>query len=259
MAVVPQVVVTRRKKSASDLNDPNKGFPTEDVDEYKGVFEYFDSAGKGVITAKQLGTTLRSLKPIPDENHVRQQICRVEENLKGVCSFEDFLESIHTTIRAAKKRQHRKTMYTNISEDRKSEIRDAFDMFDYDNDQTISLDELQSVMSSCGIYITEEEARDILKEFDTEHTGGNLSFEDFLKLMSTKETGELNSEIKEAFKFFDKDGDGSITAEEVKTVMAALGEELTDNEILEMIKEADSNGNGCVCYEDFLKMITGNQ
>lgn len=257
MAAVSTDGVVRRKKSTSDIADPNKGFPPEDVEEYRSVFNYFDTEKKGVITSNQLATTLRSLNPIPDECHIQKQVNRVNDSLNGVVKFEDFLESLHTTIRAQNKRTHRKTMYTNMTEERISEIRDAFDMFDYDNDQTISLEELQSVMNSCGIYITDQEAQDIMDEFDTNESGGNLTFDDFLKLMSTKETGELNSEIKEAFKFFDKDGDGSITFDELKTVMNALGEDLSDNDILEMVREADGTGTGTVNYEDFLTMITG--
>lgn len=252
MLNTPQVVM--RRNSFTKIE--NKGFQQEDVEEYKAVFQYFDSAGEGVITSKQLATTLRSLKPVPDEKYIQKEVCKINKNTKGVCDFEQFLECLHTTIRAQTKRQRRKTIYTNISDERRNEMKDAFDMFDYDNDGTISLGELQTVMASCGIYITEDEARDILNEFGAVN-GGNLNFDEFLALMSTKESGEVNSEITEAFKFFDKDGDGLITADEVKTVMVALGEDVTDGDIFEMIKEADTNGSGSVCYQDFLKMMTG--
>lgn len=53
----------------------------------------------------------------------------------------------------------------------------------------------------------------------------------------------------QAFYVFDKDGDGKISAEELKHVMLNLGEKLTDEELDEMIKEADIDGDGEVNYE----------
>lgn len=54
---------------------------------------------------------------------------------------------------------------------------------------------------------------------------------------------------------FDKDGNGKISQQELKLVMKNLGENLTDEEINEMIREADDNGDGEVDYEEFVKMM----
>lgn len=48
---------------------------------------------------------------------------------------------------------------------------------------------------------------------------------------------------------FDKDGNGYISAAELRHVMTNLGEKLTDEEVEEMIKEADIDGDGQVNYE----------
>jgi len=52
----------------------------------------------------------------------------------------------------------------------------------------------------------------------------------------------------QAFKFFDQDGDGTITAKELRECMKKLGEELSEDEIGEMLKEADADGNGEIEY-----------
>ena len=49
---------------------------------------------------------------------------------------------------------------------------------------------------------------------------------------------------RQAFSFFDQDGDGTITADELCMCMKKLGEELSKEEIEEMVKEADADGNG---------------
>ena len=48
---------------------------------------------------------------------------------------------------------------------------------------------------------------------------------------------------------FDKDGNGFISAAELRHVMTNLGEKLTDEEVDEMIREADIDGDGQVSYE----------
>ena len=60
---------------------------------------------------------------------------------------------------------------------------------------------------------------------------------------------DTEEEIREAFKVFDKNGDGFISAAELRHVMTNLGEKLTDEEVDEMIREADIDGDGKVNYE----------
>jgi hypothetical protein len=49
---------------------------------------------------------------------------------------------------------------------------------------------------------------------------------------------------------FDKDGSGFISAAELRHVMTNLGEKLTDAEVDEMIREADIDGDGQICYDE---------
>ena len=48
---------------------------------------------------------------------------------------------------------------------------------------------------------------------------------------------------------FDKDGNGFISAAELRHVMTNLGEKLTDEEVDEMVREADIDGDGQINYE----------
>lgn len=51
------------------------------------------------------------------------------------------------------------------------------------------------------------------------------------------------TEFKEAFKLFDKDGDGTITTKELGTVMRSLGQNPTEAELQDMVNEVDEDGN----------------
>jgi calmodulin len=73
---------------------------------------------------------------------------------------------------------------------------------------------------------------------------------EFLELMTKKYMQvDLESDIKEAFKMFDRDGNGVISADELRFMMTNLGEKLTDEEVEEMLREADVNGDGQVDYQ----------
>lgn len=80
---------------------------------------------------------------------------------------------------------------------------------------------------------------------------GNIDFPEFLTMMQKKLSSRSDSEeeVREAFKVFDKDCNGFISASDLKQVMNNLGEKLTDEDINEMIKEADHDGDGQVNYE----------
>ena len=68
--------------------------------------------------------------------------------------------------------------------------------------------------------------------------------------MKDRDTEE--DEIREAFRVFDKDGNGYISAAELRHVMTSLGEKLTEEEVEEMIIEADTDGDGQLNYEGLL-------
>ena len=117
---------------------------------------------------------------------------------------------------------------------------------------------------------TEAELRDMIDEVDADGNG-TIDFPEFLAmLVRMTRVLDAEAEIKEAFKKFDKDGNGYISAAELRHVMTSLGalllihlrplvlvlrsplrigEKLTDQEVDEMIREADVDGDGQIDYD----------
>ena len=75
-------------------------------------------------------------------------------------------------------------------------------------------------------------------------------FTKFVELKLVQDT-DSEEELKEAFKVFDKDQNGFISAAEVNIIMTCL----YDEEVNEMIREADEDGDGQVNYEEFVRMM----
>lgn len=60
---------------------------------------------------------------------------------------------------------------------------------------------------------------------------------------------DSDAELRAAFEVFDKDGSGTINAQELFQVMKSIGEDFTEAQIDEMLKEADHDGNGTIDCE----------
>ncbi|EFJ14591.1 hypothetical protein SELMODRAFT_120223 [Selaginella moellendorffii] len=140
-------------------------------------------------------------------------------------------------------------------EERNKEFKEAFSLFDKDGDGCITTSELAVVMRSLGQNPSEAELREMIDEVDVDGNG-TIDFQEFLNLMARKmKDTDTEEELKEAFKVFDKDRNGLISCAELRDVMINLGEKLTDEEVEEMIREADMDGDGHVNYDEFVKMM----
>ncbi|XP_070538780.1 calmodulin [Ptychodera flava] len=148
------------------------------------------------------------------------------------------------------------TTTDDMSEEQLKEFKEAFALFDKDGDGTITTKELGTVMRSLGQNPTEAELQDMINEVDADGNG-TIDFQEFVVMMAKKmKETDQEEELREAFRVFDKDGDGFISADELRHVMRNLGEQLTDDEIEEMIREADADGDGQVNYEEFVTMMS---
>lgn len=146
-------------------------------------------------------------------------------------------------------------MTDHLTEEQIAEFKEAFQIFDKDGDGLITTKELGTVMRSLGQNLSEEELKTMIEEVDTDKSG-TIDFQEFLGLMAwkMKET-DIEEELVEAFKVFDRDGNGLISAHELRFVMSTSGEQLTEEDIEEMIREADENGDGYIDYEEFVRMM----
>ena len=142
-----------------------------------------------------------------------------------------------------------------LTEEEKLEIKEAFDLFDTDGSGVIDAKELKVAMRALGFEPKKEEVRKLIAEVDKDGSG-TIDFSEFLDMMTSK-MGERDSkeEILKAFRLFDDDETGKISFRNLKRVARELGETMSDNELQEMIDEADMDGDGEINQDEFLRIM----
>ncbi|CAI8508471.1 hypothetical protein FOG51_02130 [Hanseniaspora uvarum] len=146
-------------------------------------------------------------------------------------------------------------MSNNLTEEQIQEFKEAFTLFDKDNNGTISKQELSTVMRSLGLSPSEQEVTDLMNEIDL-NGNKSIEFSEFLTLMSRQlKQNDSEMELLEAFKVFDKNGDGYISSAELKHVLTSIGEKLSDAEVDEILKEV-ADGQGQINIEQFAEILS---
>ena len=127
----------------------------------------------------------------------------------------------------------------NLTDEQIAEFKEAFQIFDKDGDGSITTKELGTVMRSLGQNPSDDEIRQMIIDVD-EDKSETINFKEFLGLMAKKmKENDSEDELIEAFKVFDRDGNGKISAHELRYVMLSSGEDLTEQDIQEMVLEAE--------------------
>ena len=97
-------------------------------------------------------------------------------------------------------------------------------------------------MRSLGQNPTDAEVQDMINEVDVDGSGA-MEFPEFCVMMVKKmQESDTENEVREAYRVFDKDRDGFISASELRMIFAALPERLSAEEIEEMLEAADEDG-----------------
>ncbi|XP_040583260.1 calmodulin-A [Lepeophtheirus salmonis] len=136
-----------------------------------------------------------------------------------------------------------------------SRFLEAFNLYDDDSDGVITTSQLGKILHYLGQNPTEAELQDLYLSMDTDGSG-TIDLPEFIQSMAKRlARNNFEDEITEAFKVFDKDGNGLISSNELKCVMSNIGEILKDDEVEALIKEADVDGDGSINYAEFFTLF----
>nr|XP_003939697.1 calmodulin-like protein 6 isoform X2 [Saimiri boliviensis boliviensis] len=149
-------------------------------------------------------------------------------------------------------------MAERLSAEQIKEYKGVFEMFDEEGNGQVKTGELERLMSLLGINPTKSELASMAKDVDKDNKGF-FNCDGFLALMGVYHEKAQNqeSELRAAFRVFDKEGKGYIDWNTLKYVLMNAGEPLNEVEAEQMMKEADKDGDGTIDYEEFVAMMTG--
>merc|ERR1712098_1020857 len=96
----------------------------------------------------------------------------------------------------------------------------------------------------------------MVEDLDSDKSG-EIEFDEFLDMMSAKMPDDPSkAEVSKVFPAFDKNKSGVITKDNLKQVIRELGQQMSDDEIDELLEHTSSSSNGEVTLDDFYNIIT---
>ena len=147
-------------------------------------------------------------------------------------------------------KQPESKMGKDLSDDQVSSMKEAFTLFDTDNDGKIAPSELGILMRSLGGNPTQAQLKSIVAE---EKLTAPFDFNRFLELMSKHMKPEpFDRQLRDAFKVLDKDATGFVSVSELRHILTSIGEKLEPSEFDEWIREVDVGKDGKIKYDDFI-------
>lgn len=146
-------------------------------------------------------------------------------------------------------------MLAKIPKDKEQEIKSIFEKYDSNKDGFVNSSELANIIKSINTDVSDEELLELLQEIDLE-VNGEINFEKFVSMVNRREYDvDTEEELLNAFKIFDKEGNGLINLNELKHIMLKVGKNLSESEIDEMLKDADIDMDGFINFEEFIRSV----
>uniref|UniRef100_A0A336LVV7 CSON006280 protein n=1 Tax=Culicoides sonorensis TaxID=179676 RepID=A0A336LVV7_CULSO len=140
-------------------------------------------------------------------------------------------------------------------------LRKAFQMFDTTKSGYIETIKISTLLNTMGQLFDEAELQALINENDPDDTG-KVNFDAFCNIVATfleeEDDEAMQQELKEAFRLYDREGNGYITTSTLKEILAALDDKLSNSDLDGMIAEIDSDGSGTVDFDEFMEMMTGD-
>jgi len=135
--------------------------------------------------------------------------------------------------------------------------KEIFEALDQDGDGKITTDDLKQALANAGFELTDDEAEFVISKADADGTG-SVSWDEFLKVLENRPIKKrIEKALRRLFDEFDTDNSGFITADNVRQLIndAGFGDDVTDEEISELISRVDKEGDGKVSFEEFVAVF----
>ena len=146
-----------------------------------------------------------------------------------------------------------------LSNDEVDEIRQAFDLFDTNGTGKIDPKELKAAMQSLGFDTKNPTIYTLIADLDTPEAAknGGVNFDDFVGSINNKLGDKESKEgIHRIFELFIDDPNAdTITLSSLKKIAQELGENMSAEELKDMLERASANGTE-LTFDEFYEIMT---
>ncbi len=146
-----------------------------------------------------------------------------------------------------------------LSQDEVDEIKQAFDLFDTNQSGKIDPKELKSAMQSLGFDTKNPTIYQLIADLDTPENAkkGGIDFDSFVEAINNKLGDKETKEgIERIFNLFiDDPNSNTITLSSLRRIARELGEQMSNEELKDMLERASSNGTE-LTFEEFYEIMT---
>ena len=132
-----------------------------------------------------------------------------------------------------------------------------FSQIDVNGDGKVTQKELyKGLKTKINSPTLEKDVAEIYKNLDMDNNGF-IEYEEFVRAAVSKEKFLNDNVLRFAFRYFDKDGSGEITFDEIEDVFKKSIPEKSDihGTLRQIIKEVDLNGDGVISFEEFAHVM----
>lgn len=143
-----------------------------------------------------------------------------------------------------------------LDDEAQEEIKEAFNLFDTEGKGVIDVRELKAAFRALGFQVKKAEIRQMFIDMDKDLSSATITYDEFVEMVTPRmQNRDSREEIMKVFALFDDDNTGAISFKNLKRVATELGENLTDEELQEMVDEADRDGDGVISEEEFYRVM----
>ncbi|KAK2704188.1 troponin C-like [Artemia franciscana] len=139
-------------------------------------------------------------------------------------------------------------------------LRKTFQMFDQGKQGFIDANKISTILNTLGQNFDEIELQAIIEQTDEKGTG-KVNYDQFADIVThfleDEDAEAMLKELKEAFRLYDKEGNGYITTGTLREILGALDDKLGPDDLDGIIAEIDTDGSGTVDFDEFMEMMTG--
>jgi len=138
----------------------------------------------------------------------------------------------------------------------KGQLLTTFQLLDLNGDGKLSRDELiVGYQKILGLTHAEEEVDAIMRAVDNNNSG-SIDYTEFVMATMNRQKMLSKERLEAVFKLFDKDGNGYLTADELKEIFnPGNAKEIDEKVWTDLINEVDQNGDGKISYKEFKDMM----